>query len=375
MALIDRARTGHAGGARRRETAGGPKRDRAESHRVESHRNQKSPNRKGPPSKLTADRQKAQILTRRPKPTWKRAGGTRPKAKATAQARRDLDVAYDLPGRPRRRPGSDRRNRSAAHLAGKTWPAPAIVPAEDDLPEMASDEIAEGFGLGRQRDGRHRRGPARALGPGLLPAGEAGHARAALREDWPRSSIYRPGSRGNGSTAARCRRSRNTWRTAGKPGRSSFWGHGPCPGTGLAPDPLGQGPLAQGQSGREERDPGFDHRGDDLPRRIDQVDEQRQIALDKLRHRGAERQSSEARAAGAATDPQAALGHSRPGAKQRGAVGAGGGHHRPAPGESPGQVAPRDIEYSRKINAPKIEMAQRTKGSRRDDQARKNRSR
>src|SRR5258708_34040357 len=66
---------------------------------------------------------------------------------------------------------------------------------------------------------------------------------------------------------------------------------------GLAPEALGQ----------EEpgRDPRFDQGGDDLPRRIDQVDEQRQIVLDKLR---TEERNAEFRAERlATTDPHAPL--------------------------------------------------------------------
>src|SRR5260370_11016340 len=61
----------------------------------------------------------------------------------------------------------------------------------------------------------------------------------------------------------------------GKARKIQLLGTRPSSRNGLAPNELGQGQLGQEESGRDPQD--------DLPRRIDQVDEQRQIALDKLR--------------------------------------------------------------------------------------------
>src|SRR5258708_40037718 len=116
---------------------------------------------------------------------------------------------------------------------------------------------------------------------------------------------------------------------------------------GLAPEALGQ----------EEpgRDPRFDQGGDDLPRRIDQVDEQRQIVLDKLR---TEVRNAEFRAERlATTDPQAALeliDQAQSSVERSGQEGAITGPLLKSLAKSRS-----NIEYSRKINAPKIEMAKR----------------
>src|SRR5262249_38490146 len=96
---------------------------------------------------------------------------------------------------------------------------------------------------------------------------------------------------------------------------------------------------------------------EDLPRRIDQVDEHRQVALDKLR---TEVRNAEFRAEKlAATDPQAALEllDKAQSSVERSELEA------PITAQLLKSLAKsRDnIEYSRKINSPRIEMANRKK--------------
>ncbi|HEV3445624.1 MAG TPA: hypothetical protein VG099_13335, partial [Gemmataceae bacterium] len=96
---------------------------------------------KGTSSKLTADRQKAQILTRQAEADLE--AGRRDEAKSKAAQARDIDVAYDLLEKTPEDVLEATQETDQRYLAGKKRPAPALVPADDDLPEMASDEIAE----------------------------------------------------------------------------------------------------------------------------------------------------------------------------------------------------------------------------------------